>query len=150
MSNTRTGQARMDVFRETCKSRGYRLTPQRMEVFREIDESDDHPSADIIFERVRNRVPSISLDTVYRILYWLEEVGLVGRVQIAGDRLRFDGNSADHHHFVCSKCGAIRDFASAEVDEVQLPDEVQSWGRIDVRHLQIRGVCLDCLGDTDD
>lgn len=138
-------KGRMQAFREMCKRRGLRITPQRTEVFREVARTDEHPSADVVMKRVRRRVPNISLDTVYRILYRLEDEGLISRVQVSSDRLRFDANSDRHHHFVCSRCGMIRDFNSADVDRMPLPDKVQSWGRIEDRHLQIHGVCQDCL-----
>ena len=107
--------------------------------------TEEHPDTDAILRRVRKRIPNIALDTVYRILYRLEEEGLISRVQMSGDRLRFDGNIDTHHHFVCSQCGRVRDFTSDGVDQVCLPDEVQTWGQIKGRHLHIRGVCRQCL-----
>jgi Fur family peroxide stress response transcriptional regulator len=145
MRNTKQTKDRVDAFRELCKQRGLRVTPQRMEVFREVACSDQHPAADEVLERVRERIPNISLDTVYRILYWLEDEGLISRVPMSSDRLRFDGNADSHHHFVCSRCGAIQDFTSQDVDRLRLPDEVKTWGRIQDRHLQIRGICRACL-----
>ena len=138
-------ESRMRAFREMCGRRGLRITPQRTEVFREVACTDKHPAADVILQGVRRRIPNISLDTVYRILYRLEDERLISRVQVSSDRLRFDANPDRHHHFVCSRCGTIRDFTSHEVDQVRLPGNVKSWGRIEQRHLQIRGVCRDCL-----
>ena len=135
----------VQTFREACRRRGMRITPQRTEVFRVLASTDGHPDADSIHRRVRRRIPNISLDTVYRILYRLEDEGLVSRVQVSSDRLRFDGNTDRHHHFVCSRCGMIRDFTSEEADTLPVPDEVRSWGRIENRQLQVRGVCRGCL-----
>ncbi|MGD0999401.1 MAG: transcriptional repressor [Candidatus Brocadiia bacterium] len=135
---------RLELFREVCRRRGLRITPQRTEVFRQVAFTDQHPDADVILRRVRKRVPKISLDTVYRILYRLEDEGLISRVQMSADRLRFDGNVAVHHHFVCSQCGLVRDFQSDGVDRVRLPAEVRAWGAIQGRHLQVRGVCRKC------
>jgi Fur family transcriptional regulator, peroxide stress response regulator len=136
---------RVEDLREICRQRGLRVTPQRIEVFREVVCSSEHPPVDVILKRVRKRIPNISLDTVYRILYWLEDEGLISRVQMASERVRFDGNASCHHHFVCSQCGEIRDFLSDDVEQLQLPDEVRSWGRIEDRHLQVRGTCQTCL-----
>lgn len=144
----KTGRRKLDerltLFREVCRRRGLRITPQRTEVFRAVAGTDEHPDAEAILRRVRKRVPKVSLDTVYRILYRLEDEGLISRVQMSADRLRFDGNVALHHHFVCSQCGLVRDFKSDDVDRVRLPDEVRTWGDIKVRHLQVRGVCRQC------
>ena len=138
-------ESRMKSFRETCKRRGIRVTPQRTEVFRHVARTEEHPDADAIFKRVQRRIPNVSLDTVYRALYKLEDEGLISRVQVSGDRLRFDGNGEKHHHFVCSRCGTIRDFTSEEVDRLSIPASVKSWGSIQGRHLQIRGICRKCL-----
>ena len=138
-------ESRMRAFRERCADRGLRITPQRTEVYREVAGTDEHPDADAILKRVRKRIPNISLDTVYRVLYTLEDEGLLSRVQLSSDRLRFDGNAEKHHHFVCLKCGMIRDFTSEEADRLRVPDEVRSWGRIEESHLQLRGVCRKCL-----
>ena len=145
MPSAKEINSRMRDFREMCKRRGLRVTPQRTEVFREVASTDKHPHADAILHRVRRRMPNISLDTVYRVLYRLEDEGLISCVQVSSGRLRFDANSDRHHHFVCSACGMIRDFSSDGVDRLRVPDEVQSWGEIEGRHLQIRGVCRQCL-----
>ena len=142
----RTPEACMQRFREVCASRGLRVTPQRTEVYREVACTHEHPDADLVLTNVRQRIPNISRDTIYRILYWLEDQGLISRVQVSSDRLRFDSNAESHHHFVCSECGTIRDFASEEADSLRVPDEVRQWGEIRERHLQVRGVCRDCLG----
>ena len=136
---------RMQSFREMCTNRGLRITPQRTEVFREVARTDEHPDADVVARRVRRRIPNISLDTVYRVLYRLEDEGLISRVQVSSGRLRFDGNAENHHHFVCSRCGLIRDFTSDELDHIHVPDEVSSWGAIEERHLMVRGICRQCL-----
>ena len=145
MPDTTEFERRMEAFRDTFERRGLRITPQRTEVFREVARADGHPDADAVLKRVRRRLPNVSLDTVYRILYRLEDEGLISRVPISSDRLRFDGNADHHHHFVCAECGMIRDFTSEDVDALGVPDEVRGWGRIDTRHMQIRGVCRDCL-----
>ena len=128
-----------------CGQRGFRVTPQRTEIFREVACTDDHPDADVILKRVRRRIPNVSLDTIYRVLYRLEDEGLISRVQVSSDRLRFDGNADNHHHFICSRCGMIRDFTSDEVDQLRVPEEVEEWGAVEERHLQVRGVCRECL-----
>ncbi|MHC4479591.1 MAG: Fur family transcriptional regulator [Planctomycetota bacterium] len=77
---------------------------------------------------MRRRISNISLDTVYRILYLLEDEGLISRVQISSDRLRFDGNTDRHHHFVCTECGFIRDFQCEAFDCLTAPDEARRFG----------------------
>ena len=54
-----------------------KLTHQRMEIFREVARTADHPDAQTVYERVRKRVPAVSLDTVYRNLWLLSDLGLL-------------------------------------------------------------------------
>lgn len=138
-------EQRLQVFRDMCRRRGLKVTAQRLAVFRELASTDEHPDADAILRRVRQRLPHVSLDTVYRILYRLEDEGVISRLQISGDRLRFDGNMDTHHHFVCSHCGRVRDFQTDAIEHVLLPRVVETWGEITRRHLQVRGICRQCL-----
>jgi Fur family transcriptional regulator, peroxide stress response regulator len=137
-------ERRILAFTEACNAAGIRMTHQRMEVFREVAKTDEHPDAETIYDRVRRRVPAISLDTVYRTLTTLETLGVVSRVYLLCDRARFDAQVTPHHHFVCSQCGTLRDFMSAEADQLRIPSEVQSWGIVKSIHVEVRGICSNC------
>ncbi len=91
-------------------------------------------------------MPTISFDTVYRTLSFLEEHDLISRVHATGERVRFDGNHRPHHHFICTSCGRIIDFESEEVDEMTLPDGATKHGTAASRQLQVYGICRDCEG----
>lgn len=69
-----------------------------------------HPSADAVFTRLRDRMPTLSLDTVYRTLATIEELGLVARVQVLDTVAHHDGDVTRHHHLVCTGCQALEDF----------------------------------------
>ena len=135
---------RMRVFREACKRAGVKMTPQRMEVFRELACTEEHPDVETISTRVRRRMPNVSLDTVYRTLSLFEEMGLIRKVEILCDRARYDANTDLHHHFVCMVCGAVHDFYSQEADTFTAPDNVLSLGDVESSHIQVRGVCSEC------
>lgn len=137
-------QRRMQAFHAACKDAGARLTPQRMEIFREIAESEEHPDAESIFKGVRKRLPTISLDTVYRTLWWLGDLGLVATLGPAKDRARFDANLTRHHHFVCVRCGLTRDFYSRDLDRLALPESVAAFGSIEKTQVEVKGVCHAC------
>ncbi len=135
---------RVSRFAETCRRQGLKVTHQRMEVFRELAASDEHPDAETVYERVRKRLPTVSCDTVYRTLSTLEAQGLVSRTEVLGGPARYDANTAPHHHFVCTACGGIRDFHSDALDVLPIPRSVESLGRIESAHVQVRGVCSAC------
>ena len=135
---------RMSAFIEACREEGVKVTHQRIEVFREVASTEEHPDVETIHRRVRKRLPTISLDTVYRAVAFLEKLNLISRVHVGSERSRFDGNTSPHHHLVCSRCGLIRDFYSAEADRLQIPTEVRSWGRVDSIHVALEGICSKC------
>ena len=121
-----------------------RLTHQRLEVVREIAASDEHPDVERVFGAVRRRVPTISLDTVYRTLATLNELGLIQRVTATSGPARYDANHIPHHHFVCSRCGLIRDIVDDGLDAVPVPPSASALGRVESVEVQLHGVCNDC------
>ena len=134
----------LTAFQSVCRNTGIKVTPQRLEIFRALLDSDDHPSAEEVHARVRSRLPTISLDTVYRTLTTLEEHGVLTRVKL-DTRVRYDPNLLEHHHFVCIECKTIEDFYWPAFDRMRLPPGSGAWGRIRTRHVEIRGHCRDCL-----
>jgi Fur family transcriptional regulator, peroxide stress response regulator len=140
----RLSDEEFDLFRKVCKERGIKVTPQRTEIFREIMRAHDHPCAEDIYTLVKDRLPSISLDTVYRTLSTFESCGLISRVQFLEDKTRFDPNRRHHHHMFCTVCRSLTDFYWPDLDNAELPSEVSRWGRTQTTHLQVRGECSKC------
>jgi len=137
-------EQRMERFEEVCRNSGMKLTHQRMEIFREVAQTGDHPDAEKVYQGVRKRMPTISLDTVYRTLWLLKDLGLITTLGPPRERTRFDANLSHHHHFVCIQCGLTRDFYSDEFDELRLPDSVKAFGRVETTQVEVKGVCLKC------
>lgn len=137
-------EQRVAAFAEAGRRQGIKATPQRLEILRELSATAEHPDAETIFTRVRRRLPSISLDTVYRTLRMLEEKGVISRVPSMQERARFDANMDRHHHFVCEACGRICDFYSTELDHFAPPPEVAALGRVESVHVELRGTCKAC------
>jgi Fur family peroxide stress response transcriptional regulator len=115
-----------------------------MEVFHEVAETADHPDAETVWKGVRKRLPTVSLDTVYRTLWLLRDLGLITALGPPWGRARFDANMRQHHHFVCTRCGATRDFYNHEFDELKAPDEVKAIGNVDATRVELRGLCTRC------
>ena len=127
------------------KEAGIRPTHQRIEIFRQVSRSTGHPSAEEVHRALLARMPTLSLDTVYRALAALEREGLISRVEILDDRSRFDPNTSPHHHFVCVRCREVRDFDWPAFDRMRPPRVVARWGRDLRSHVEVRGVCIRCL-----
>lgn len=100
------------------KVAGQRYSRQREEILRVVRETKSHPTADWVYEQVRKTLPNVSLGTVYRNLNLLADEGLVQRVILDDGAVRFDGNTKEHHHFICNKTGKIHDVELALGDEL--------------------------------
>jgi Fur family peroxide stress response transcriptional regulator len=125
---------------------GVKATHQRLEIYREVLGSRDHPDAETVFNGVRRRVPTVSRDTVYRTLWLLADLGLIGTLGQPRERVRFDANTLPHHHFVCTACGTALDFTSAEFDTLAVPRAAAKLGKVQRASVELRGVCNGCAG----
>ncbi len=138
------------VFKAVCEETGIKITPQRLEVFLELLSARDHPSAEEIFTRVRDRMPTVSLDTVYRTLATFESRRVIAKLHVTDEKARYDATVEQHHHLVCRVCQKITDFEWPDVDQSAIPEEVRDWGRIEERDIHLRGVCEECLKKSED
>ncbi len=141
---------RVAQFKATAKDAGLKLTHQRLEIFREVASSLAHPDAETVFRAVHTRMPTVSLDTVYRTLWMLNDVGLISTLGPRRESVRFDANPEEHHHYVCVRCGMARDFESAALPTLRLPDAVRKLGSVLSTHIEVRGICERCARKTED
>lgn len=131
-------------FETACREAGLKITHQRLEIFRELAASHDHPSVETIYKRLVDKLPTISLDTVYRTLNTLEKQGVVSRVDTAESQARFEAEMSPHHHIICSECGKITDFQSSDLDESVILEKVQDWGKVSRMNITLYGLCKEC------
>ena len=143
-SERNRGEQRLEHMRAVAKDAGVKLTHQRLEIFRELASMEGHPDAESLFRAVQERVPTVSLDTVYRTLWMLHDLGLVATLGPRRDGIRFDANLDRHHHYVCVRCGLVRDFESEELNSLRVPGSVKHLGGILDARVEVRGVCAKC------
>jgi len=141
-------EQRLEHLKAVAKAAGVKLTHQRLEIFRELARTEEHPDAETIFRAVQRRMPTVSLDTVYRTLWMLHGLGLVTTLGPQRDGVRFDTNLEQHHHYVCVRCGLVRDFESADLNALRLPDTLKALGSIAGAHVEVRGICAGCQVKT--
>jgi Fur family peroxide stress response transcriptional regulator len=137
-------ERRVENFKKTARRARIKLTHQRLEIFREVASSADHPSAEAVHRALKPRMPTLSLDTVYRTLWLLSDMGLVSTLGPRREVVRFDANLAEHHHYVCARCGLTCDFESTELNALRIPESVADFGSIDSTRVEVRGVCSRC------
>lgn len=122
------------------------LTKQRQAVLQVIRESDEHLTANEVFERARQLLPGIAFATVYNSLRYLKTEGLIGEVRFGADCTRYDRTLKRHDHAICNDCGKLVDL------ELKIPDELikeaakrskYEPGSVEVT---LRGLCPECKG----
>ena len=141
---------RLDHLQAAARKAGVKLTHQRLEIFRELASTNAHPDADTVFRAVRQRMPTVSVDTVYRTLWMLHDLGLVTTLGPERNGMRFDANLEPHHHYVCTRCDLVRDFESGDLNALRVPDAVNEFGTIANAHVEVHGVCTNCQGKRAD
>lgn len=137
-------QQRLSHFVAHCKRRGLSVTHQRLAVYEALLASPDHPTAEQIFKRVRQRYPTISLATVYKTLDTLESEGLISKITFLPDAARYDANIEHHHHLVCVRCHRVDDLPAALLERVKIPDDAAKDYRILGVSVQFHGLCSRC------
>jgi len=132
-------------FEETCRAHGLKITHQRLEIYRALVKSTEHPSAEALYKKLARRMPTLSLDTVYRTLATFEELGLVKRVETMGSQARFEAKIEQHHHFFCDGCGRLTDFSWHSFDSMGLPEDLRELGEVREKNVVLHGLCKQCL-----
>lgn len=139
-----------ETFQDACRQKNLRVTPQRMGIYVKLAQAVDHPSAEVLHQRLLKTMPTLSLDTVYRTLTTLVENGLVRRVETIESQARFEVTHSQHHHLICKHCKNIQDFKSDLIPKDDLAEQLRSWGRIESKNFVVYGTCKDCLRHEDD
>lgn len=128
-----------------CRKHKLKITPQRVEVYKTLVASKEHPSAEAVYEKVRQVLPNISLDTVNRTLNTLNEIGAAFIVEGSGDVKRFDGNLENHQHFKCVKCKKIFDFSYDGFENIAVPENLGRKFKVLKTTVYVEGLCRACI-----
>lgn len=122
-----------------------RMTKQRKTILEVLKNTDSHPTADWIYEKVKQEIPNISLGTVYRNLNLLAEKDKITVINYANDQSHYDGNTKNHYHFRCSKCNNVFDL-EVKLFEKEIDAIVNNNTdfEVDSHRLEFYGLCPDC------
>ncbi|MEG2189647.1 MAG: transcriptional repressor, partial [Christensenella sp.] len=115
-------------------------TRQKELILNEIRASKSHPTADEIYEALKDECPRLSLATVYRNLAAFCEAGLALRLPTFG-KDRFDGRITRHFHFICEKCGELFDIEPAGFDDFRAAVESESGFEVEGQNILLYGRC---------
>ena len=100
----------MKAFAEQLREKGLKVTPQRMAIYEMLHKSREHPTAEQVWEAIKEVFPAVSFNTVYTTLNAFEQVGLVQRLHIGDNIAHYDANVMPHVHLSCRSCGSVADY----------------------------------------
>ncbi len=103
---------------ELFRQKDLKVTTQRLLVTQYVLSHKDHPSADQIYNALKEDYPTISLATIYKTLNLLKDIGLVHELGFGEGAVRYDPNTHVHINLICTKCHDIKDY---------YPDDIESW-----------------------
>ena len=134
------------VFLKHLQQKGLKRTSQRDLILNVFLRTDEHLSSEDLYRLVQKEDPTIGQTTVYRTLKVLSEAGLAREVRFGDGRTHYEHNYKHQHHdhMICSECGKIIEFFSAELEAIQ--DAMAAKHRFEVTQhlLRIIGLCADC------
>jgi Fur family peroxide stress response transcriptional regulator len=148
LDGSRRSEDRFHQMLDKLKSLDFRVTPQRLAVLRILSASEDHPTAEQIFEKVKTAFPTTSLATIYKTIALLKSLNEVLELGFTDGSNRYDGNKPfPHPHVVCIRCRKIMDPELISLDE--LKDEIgkKTGFRIHYHRLDFFGLCRECQED---
>lgn len=134
------------------RASGGRMTAQRRIILEAFDALAEHPTAEEVYAFARTRDARLNPSTVYRTLAWLESSGLVSHCHLDagpdGERCeRYDPvTPVEHHHFICTGCGRVIEFAAPPIETVKKQFALQYGARVAKAALTLYGLCARCQG----
>ena len=134
----------MYVVSQTFKSKGLKLTPQRIAVYEYLLGTKGHPSAEIIYSALIEKFPTMSLATVYKSLKTLCKVELIQELNLGEGNFRYDAIIEDHAHFQCTRCNVVFDLMNVPTDKVMDAVSLNQVFHIESSKLYFYGTCTEC------
>lgn len=145
MSHQTNHTTQLKHFEGLCREQGVPLTWQRRVLFEALLDRADHPTADQLYEDLKNRVPGLSRTTVYRVLETLVRMGVAARASHPGSAARFDPVTRPHHHLLCRLCDRLIDVDPAAIPSLPSPAPADTGGfEITDYTIYFRGICPSC------
>ena len=122
-----------------------RKSAQRERIYETILSSKAHPTAQDVYARLKNEMPSLSLGNVYRNIAILLEEGRIQGGEFGSGIVRYDAVTGSHYHFVCERCATVSDFAMPAQDEITATARRHSPHHIAGHTIRFYGVCAACV-----
>ena len=131
----------LEEFEASVRTRGLRMTNQRLTIARTFFSSNAHVTVDDLFALARKHDDGIGHATVYRTLRFLEDTGLAESHRFGGGKLRYEVKQEHHDHIICLDCGHIQEFENDTIEKLQDEIAIQHGFELQSHRMEIYGVC---------
>ena len=118
---------------------------QRESIKEYLVSTKEHPTADVIYQHVREEYPKISLGTVYRNLTLLVDLGEIRKISTGDGTEHYDGDTSAHSHYYCRCCHRVMDVEVTPSVEQILAASSSGVGTVEHASLLFTGICKDCV-----
>ncbi len=117
---------------------------QRDLILKTLQENAIHPTAEAVYSILKKIEPTISLATVYRNLNLLADNGIITRINGLDGFMRFDHNTHNHYHFICSKCNKVYDVDYEIAPDLAIKLTNKTGFIVESCQISFKGICKDC------
>lgn len=133
-----------DNFRRLCAEKGLAITHQREVIYYALMSMEGHPAPELVYEKVREQIPSISLATIYKNIKTFVDEGLLREVSLHHGSTRLETNAVPHHHLVCSRCRSITDLPDEQLEPIHMRAGVPDGFHVERFSVEVIGICGKC------
>jgi Fur family ferric uptake transcriptional regulator len=139
-------QKEREIFREHIQRSGLRRTSQRDLILETFLRTEDHLTSEDLYWLVQKQDATVGQTTVYRTLKLLTEAGLARETRFGDGKTYYEHhyNHEHHDHLICTECGRVIEFFSAEIEELQDRIAADYGFRLTNHSLRMWGVCAEC------
>ena len=134
----------LNDFYKKCRQVRLSVTPQRLAIYNCLIGSNDHPSPEMIFKRIKSDFPTISFATVYKTLETFESKNIISKVTNLHNTLRYDPLTKRHHHIICKRCHKVIDLSSVELNSLPIPSQVTDGNVLIDFSVHFDVICAEC------
>ena len=126
------------------RDNGCKVTPQRLAVYDMLSHTTEHPTAEMIYQKVKEQYPTMSFATVYKSVEIFSKLGVIQVLNTGEDSFRYDANVMEHPHIRCTKCGRVNDVSHLDARAVESLVENETGFKVNGHQFYFYGICPDC------
>ena len=134
----------IDTLSAAFRDNNMKLTAQRIAIYEMLMSTKSHPSAETIYDSIKDRYPTMSLATVYKTLKSLVQLNLAQEINVGEGNFRYDANAEPHPHIVCINCGRVDDIDNLDLSFIN--ESAENFTDYDILKSKVYfyGICSDC------